>query len=85
MIGEKVSFIFLKAETAYMIFALHGESDTTCSFLIPSIRATQTRRSLVVVAVRARMWTPAGNKLRISPIRAKDLRKVSPLLNTLLL
>ena len=61
------------------MLALQGETAITIGVRIPKRAATLTCRALVAVAVKANMRTSSGMILRISPIRKRAGRNVSPL------
>lgn len=64
---------------AYIMLALHGETEIMISFLIPINLATSVLSDIVAVAVIARKLTSVGTRLRTSPIFVSVCRKVSPL------
>ena len=77
--GWKVSGMVVNEPTVYIMLGLHGDCETKSSFLIPIISETSIQSFVVAVAVNAKILTLCESRLRISPIRKKTFRKVSPL------
>ena len=77
--AENVSCMVFICITAYMMFGLAGDTDTTSSFFIEIILVTSFLNFTVAVAVSAIIFTLAGKRLLISPTLENNLRNVSPL------
>lgn len=61
------------------MLSLSGDNPITTGFFIDSLFMTQSRVSLVAIAVKAKIFTQHGRRLLMVPSSLNALQNVSPL------